>query len=78
MKAKSEPVDKAKARTTARHARGSGESVVSPANEPWPREQMIAKAAYFLAERRGFAPGNEMSDWLQAEADVDRAPSSGR
>ncbi len=32
---------------------------------------MIAEAAYYRAEQRGFAPGNEMSDWLQAEADVE-------
>ncbi len=38
-----------------------------------PREQMIAEAAYYRAEQRAFAPGNEMSDWLQAEADVERA-----
>lgn len=36
-----------------------------------PREQMIAEAAYFRAEQRGFAPGNEMSDWLEAESDVE-------
>lgn len=37
-----------------------------------PREQLIAEAAYFRAEQRGFAPGNEISDWLDAEADVER------
>ena len=36
-----------------------------------PREQMIAEAAYFRAERRGFEPGNEVSDWLEAEGDVE-------
>lgn len=44
----------------------------SPSNAiDCPREQMIAEAAYFRAERRGFTPGNEMSDWLEAEADVE-------
>lgn len=32
---------------------------------------MIEEAAFFLAERRGFAPGSELSDWLQAEARVE-------
>jgi len=32
---------------------------------------MIAEAAYFFAERRGFAPGHELSDWLQAEINVE-------
>ncbi|MFZ4535977.1 DUF2934 domain-containing protein [Propionivibrio sp.] len=35
-------------------------------------QQMIAEAAYFNAKWRDFAPGNEMSDWLQAEAEVKR------
>jgi hypothetical protein len=34
---------------------------------------MIAEAAYWIAERRGFAPGHELSDWLAAEREVDRA-----
>lgn len=32
-------------------------------------QEMIAVAAYFRAERRGFAPGDELGDWLQAEAE---------
>lgn len=36
------------------------------------RRNMIARAAYFRAERRNFAPGYEVADWLAAEADVDR------
>jgi hypothetical protein len=31
------------------------------------REQRIREAAYFNAERRGFAPGGELADWLAAE-----------
>lgn len=31
------------------------------------RESWIARQAYYLAEARGFAPGEEMADWLQAE-----------
>ncbi|KAA6187071.1 DUF2934 domain-containing protein [Thiohalocapsa marina] len=32
---------------------------------------MIADAAYYLAEKRNFAPGHEQEDWLAAEAEVD-------
>ena len=32
---------------------------------------MIEEAAFFLAERRGFVPGEELSDWLRAESDVE-------
>jgi hypothetical protein len=34
------------------------------------REMMVRMAAYFQAERRGFAPGYEIEDWLAAEAEV--------
>jgi hypothetical protein len=33
---------------------------------------MIAEAAYFRAQLRGFLPGHEIEDWLAAEAEVDR------
>jgi hypothetical protein len=36
------------------------------------REAMIAEAAYFRAEARGFEAGHELADWLAAERDVDR------
>lgn len=32
---------------------------------------MIAEVAYFKAERRGFAPGYEVADWLEAERELD-------
>ena len=38
---------------------------------PEVRRDMIAEAAYYLAEARGFVPGNEMGDWLEAEKIVD-------
>ena len=38
------------------------------AEERW---RMIANSAYLKAEARGFAPGHETEDWLQAEKEVD-------
>ena len=41
--------------------------------EPVDRQEMIATAAYFRAEKRGFT-GNEIDalrDWLEAEREVD-------
>ena len=35
------------------------------------REARIAERAYWRAERRGFAPGGEIDDWLAAEREVD-------
>lgn len=34
------------------------------------QRMMIAEAAYYCAERRGFAPGGELADWLAAEAQI--------
>jgi hypothetical protein len=42
------------------------------------RYERIAEAAYHRAERRGFAPGNELDDWLAAEREVDALLSSDR
>jgi DUF2934 family protein len=38
----------------------------------------VALAAYFIAEQRGFAPGQELDDWLVAEAAVARAEQQPR
>lgn len=35
------------------------------------RQEMIARAAYLRAERRGFRGGDPVTDWLEAEAEVD-------
>jgi hypothetical protein len=32
---------------------------------------LTAERAYFRAERRGFAPGHELEDWLAAEREVE-------
>jgi DUF2934 family protein len=34
------------------------------------RRAMIAEAAYYLAERRGFEPGHELEDWVAAEGEI--------
>ncbi|HVY83218.1 MAG TPA: DUF2934 domain-containing protein [Steroidobacteraceae bacterium] len=44
----------------------------SKATSPTQRRQMIAEAAYFRAEKRGFSGGGELGDWLEAESEVDR------
>lgn len=37
---------------------------------PDEQRRLIAEAAYYRASARGFAPGGEVDDWLQAEAEV--------
>jgi hypothetical protein len=39
--------------------------------DPRERYEMIAKMAYFRAERRGFEPGWETQDWYESEKIVD-------
>lgn len=36
------------------------------------RSQMIAEAAYFIAQERGFTGGSPLEDWLSAETQIDR------
>ncbi len=40
------------------------------------RQAMIAEAAFFMAQSRGFEPGHELDDWLAAEREVDQRPSA--
>jgi hypothetical protein len=35
------------------------------------RHTMIAEAAYYRAQRRGFENGHDLQDWLEAEAEID-------
>jgi hypothetical protein len=37
------------------------------------RLRRIREVAYLKAQGRGFAPGHELDDWLEAEAEVDAA-----
>jgi hypothetical protein len=39
--------------------------------DPDVRRQLVAAEAYLLAERRGFAAGQEVEDWVAAEVVVD-------
>jgi hypothetical protein len=45
---------------------------------PEERHRMICDAAYLRAERRGFAPGHEVADWLEAESEIDALLGYGR
>ena len=42
------------------------------------RRGMIAEAAYLRSERRGFATGSEVEDWLAAEQEIDALLSAAR
>lgn len=51
--------------------------MTSPQQSTEQRERMIAEAAYFRAQQRGFQGGDPLDDWLQAEAEIDRLAHSG-
>lgn len=75
--AKAKPATKtATATAAAKPARTRArKSAVVP---PEQRRHYIEMAAYYIAERRGFAPGNPLEDWVQAEAEIDRLLAEGR
>lgn len=49
----------------------SGESIA-----PVQRHAMIAEAAFFMAQSRGFTPSQELDDWLTAERDIEQRLSN--
>jgi hypothetical protein len=61
--------------SAAKKPAGAGKTVTRPAaaaaGTAGPdRAELVRLAAYFRAERRGFAAGYEIEDWLAAEAEV--------
>ena len=46
-------------------------AVAKPTLSPAERMKMIAETAYYLAQKRGFTGGNELTDWVAAEKQVD-------
>lgn len=81
MKTRREPASRIRAKASigsARREEGAPPPDAWAGKDACPREQMIAEAAYFRAEQRGFAPGNEMSDWFEAEASVESSLESER
>ena len=64
----------------AKSIRQAGSSLktgrLSPAHiDPSELYNWIAVAAYYRAEKRGFAPGGEMQDWIEAEAEIEQLRS---
>jgi hypothetical protein len=72
MAVQSSPTPRA-SRTTSRSAQPKTRPVPPALIDQDLRRSMIAQAAYYRAERRGFEPGHEAEDWLAAESEVDTA-----
>jgi hypothetical protein len=70
MAAKKERPAPAKApRTKPTKSEGLGASARAEVSAEEVRK-LIAEAAYYRAKKRGFTPGHEVEDWVQAEAEV--------
>jgi hypothetical protein len=67
------PKPSRKPRLNAPDAPVSGAPMINPEQ----RRSLIAQAAYFRAEHRGFAPGHEAVDWIAAEIEVDTMLTGG-
>ena len=55
--------------TPSEQTRGGPTARTVPTS-PEALHQVVAVAAYYLAERRSFEPGHELEDWLNAEAKI--------
>jgi Protein of unknown function (DUF2934) len=55
-------------RPSERETSGNTEPGLSPEDV----YKLIAESAYFKAKARGFAPGHEVQDWIEAEQEVRR------
>jgi len=58
--------------------RAPRQATAMPVIEAGERQHLIAVAAYYLAERRGFVDGSPHDDWLLAEREIDAMIVSGK
>jgi hypothetical protein len=76
------PTASAKAKAPAKAAASAEKTstivAASAALSTEQRNNYVEVAAFYIAERRGFAPGNPAEDWAAAEAEVDRLIASGQ
>jgi len=58
-------------KTTRKSTRPTRPDTALIESSPEERWKVIAVAAYHKAEKRGFAPGDELQDWVEAEKEID-------
>lgn len=62
-----------KSRAVPLPAQGAGPSPASlEPTDAVRRHAMIAEAAFFIAQARGFTPRQELDDWLAAEREIEQ------
>lgn len=67
----------AKAKSVAAAAVPRAKARKAPSISPEQRRNYVEIAAYYIAERRGFAPGDTVQDWMEAEAEIERLIQAG-
>ncbi|MBE0474845.1 DUF2934 domain-containing protein [Rhodoferax sp.] len=75
--AKKVALKKAPAKKAAISQVKTSPATVLPEVTPEQRHNYIEVAAFYVAQRRGFAPGNPLDDWANAEIEVDQLISAG-
>jgi hypothetical protein len=55
------------------HAEIARMAAAEAASRAAERREMIATAAYFRAQQRGFEPGHDLEDWFAAETEITHA-----
>jgi Protein of unknown function (DUF2934) len=71
------PVKKSPAKKSVSTKTSVTPAATRPAVTTEQRHHYIELAAFYVAQRRGFAPGNPVDDWAMAELEVDRLIASG-
>lgn len=61
----------AKANGRPQHSNSTAMTVI-PKIAATDHHRMVAEAAYYASQRRGFAPGFELDDWLTAERESEK------
>lgn len=78
---KAAPASKPPVAKSAGAAKAAPKKKVATAKRPpVPEDQRrhyVEVAAYYIAERRGFAEGDPLGDWAAAEAEIDRLLAEG-
>lgn len=66
----SEPRKKRVARESSSPAESAPSAPSATSVADAARQKMISDAAYYRAQKRDFAPGRELDDWLAAETEI--------
>ena len=59
-------------KTTAEERSIAMDTILRSGQSPEEVRRQIEEAAYYRAKQRGFEPGHELEDWIEAESEVMR------